>query len=546
MDGNGIETGGPSGYRPQAPRARSEWGYSRPTAEARSHYVAVALVIGLTIWGWLDVRERGQTHPNHADFHRTDFTVYTEAGAAFFDGREPYEVTNPRGWYYLYPPLFALLISPLAALDFKSQVVVWYIISIVLAFGCYRESRHLWTLLDADQAGTGPGLACWVGACAGLTVLFPALECLQRGQVGIALVYPLLLGFRLTLSGRSWLIWCLGGVVLGWPIVVKLIPALPVVFLVLLRWAAAMAPIRSPRSLGRAASVTLGLVLGVFLFTLAIPAVCIGWSQNLHHLRTWSQNVAAKPDLARNVSVDNDSNQSFSNAAHLLADRVRGWATNGVDPITDQAAHGRWLAVVTATAERRRADHVTHRAVQGVQAIVLISLMVVGLARGTRGDVLGQAATYGLACLATVLISPLAWTHYYVLWLPSVLFVPPWLMRWGYLRAARAIAAVPVGLIWVHYLAKTWFGPFGLLGLGTLVWFLAIVTLLILSQRSSGGLPRNSPVSVSVALGTPKLASRFDAAKKSLFPVPRYGQLGCTPNEAPPQTDEPCYNGRRP
>jgi len=485
MDGGGVETGGPSGHWPRARRARSWWGYSRPTAEARSHYVAVALVIGLTIWGWLDVRERGQTHPNHADFHRTDFTVYTEAGAAFFEGREPYEVPSPRGLHYLYPPLFALLVSPLAALDFKSQVVVWYIISIVLAFGCYRESRRLWTLLvtsDADQAGTGPGLAFWVGACAGLTVLFPALECLQRGEVGIALVYPLLLGFRLTLSGRSWPIWCLGGVVLGWPIVVKLIPALPVVFLVLLRWAAAMAPIRSPRSLGRAASVTLGLVLGVFLFTLAIPAACIGWSQNLHHLRTWSRKVAAKPDLAReaHVEIDNDSNQSFSNAAHLLADRVRGWATNGVDSETDQAAHGRWLASVTATAERRRTDHVTQRAVQGVQAIVLTLLMVVALARGTRGDVLGQAATYGLACLATVLISPLAWTHYYVLWLPSVLFVPPWLVRRGHLRAARAVATVPVGLIWVHYLAKPWFGQFGLLGLGTLVWFLAVVTLLIL------------------------------------------------------------------
>ena len=520
MDGNGVETGGPSGYRLQARRARSWWGYSRPTAEARSHYVAVALVIGLTIWGWLDVRERGQTHPNHADFHRTDFTVYTEAGSAFFDGREPYEVPSPRGLHYLYPPLFALLVSPLAALDFKSQVVVWYIISIVLAFGCYRESRRLWTLLvtsDADEAGTGSGLAFWVGACAGLTVLFPALECLQRGQVGIALVYPLLLGFRLTLSGRSWPIWCLGGVVLGWPIVVKLIPALPVVFLVLLRWAAAMAPVRSPQSLGRAVSVTLGLVLGVFLFTLAIPAACVGWSQNLHHLRTWSREVAAKPDRAReaHVEIDNGSNQSFSNAAHLLADRVRGWATNGVDSETDQAAHGRWLASVTATAERRRADHVTHRAVQGVQAIVLTLLMVVVLARGTRGDMLGQAATYGLACLATVLISPLAWTHYYVLWLPSVLFVPPWLVRRGNLRAARAVAGVPVGLIWVHYLAKPWLGQFGLLGLGTLVWFLAVVTLLILSQRSSGGLPRNAPVSVSVALGTPKLASRFDAAKKS-------------------------------
>src|SRR5271157_5278506 len=194
MGDDEVESSGSSGSRSWARRTGSWWGYSRPTAAIQLRCVAAVLVIGLTIWGWLDVRERGQTHPDHVDFHRTDFTVYTEAGAAFFDGREPYQVTNPRGWYYLYPPLFALLVSPLAALDFKSQVVVWYIISIVLAFGCHSEARRLWILLvacDAGEAAPGPDRAFRIGACAGVTVLLPALECLQRGQVGIALVYSL-------------------------------------------------------------------------------------------------------------------------------------------------------------------------------------------------------------------------------------------------------------------------------------------------------------------------------------------------------------------
>ena len=302
MGDDEVETNGSSGYWSWARRAGSWWGFSRPTAEIQLRYVAAVLVIGLTIWGWFDVRERAQTHPDHLDFHRTDFTVYTAAGDAFFDGREPYAVTSPRGWHYLYPPLFGLLVSPLAALDFKSQVVVWYIISIVLAFGCYSEARHLWTLLvasDSGEADVGRNAALRIGACAGLTVLLPTLECLQRSQVGIALLYFLLLGFRLTLGRRSWPIWSLGGVVLGWPIVVKLIPALPVAVLLLQHWSAALAPSRSPRSLGRAAAVTLGPALGVFLFTLAIPAACIGWSENLHHLRTWSRKVATSPDIAR-------------------------------------------------------------------------------------------------------------------------------------------------------------------------------------------------------------------------------------------------------
>ena len=73
----------------------------------------------------------------------TDFTVFTEAGAALFDGRNLYRVTNPRGWYYLYPSLFALR-PPLSFLDSRSQVFIWYLISIASGFGCYDEACRIW------------------------------------------------------------------------------------------------------------------------------------------------------------------------------------------------------------------------------------------------------------------------------------------------------------------------------------------------------------------------------------------------------------------
>ena len=58
----------------------------------------VALIAAMTIWGLTDVRSRGRPHLENPLKHRTDLTVFTEAGAAFFDGRPPYEVSNPRGW----------------------------------------------------------------------------------------------------------------------------------------------------------------------------------------------------------------------------------------------------------------------------------------------------------------------------------------------------------------------------------------------------------------------------------------------------------------
>src|SRR5579871_440554 len=41
--------------------------------------------------------------------HRTDFTVYTAAGQAVRDHTDIYQAHNIRGWNYLYPPPFEVL-----------------------------------------------------------------------------------------------------------------------------------------------------------------------------------------------------------------------------------------------------------------------------------------------------------------------------------------------------------------------------------------------------------------------------------------------------
>jgi hypothetical protein len=457
------------------------------------------LIIGLTIWCYVDVRRRGEIIPGHIESHSTDFTVFTEAGAAFFDGRDPYKVTSPRGWFYLYPPMFALLVSPLASLDAQSQVVVWFIVSVALAFGCYGESRRLWRLLVARDAVTyGEGvtrrdLPLGVGLLVGSTVLLPALECLQRGQLGIALLYPLLLGFRLALFGPTRPIKCLGGVILAWPVVAKLIPALPVGFLLMLLWTATLARSKSPRSAGRTAAVSLGVALGVFLFALGLPAACVGWGRNLSHLATWAQKVMLNSDAgqAAKVDIDTASNQSLSNAAHMLVAKVRVSAGLPVagSSADDKRDAATWMAAVSARAEQRRVDLGVRWAVRVGQSIVLVLLAVVGYTMARRGDVLGQATTYGLASLAIVLVSPVAWTHYYVLAWPAVMFAPLWLARRGYPIAAGVSGASPAVLTWAHYLAKPWAGSIGLLGLGTSIWCLAVLTLLSLAAFSVPPVP---------------------------------------------------------
>ena len=94
---------GPQRCSPSAPKAAR---YQPPRRRCADRAAG-----GGDVWGLTDVRQRG--YPDVPAEHRTDLTVYTEAGAAFFDGRPPYEVSNPRGWTYLYPPLLAMLLAPL-------------------------------------------------------------------------------------------------------------------------------------------------------------------------------------------------------------------------------------------------------------------------------------------------------------------------------------------------------------------------------------------------------------------------------------------------
>ncbi len=200
----------------------------------------VVLCLGLVIWGLTDVRKRAHFDPVLAAEdrrvimkHRTDLKVYTEAGAAFFDGRDPYEVTNPRGWMYLYPPLFAILMAPLHALPPQWQGVFWYFLSLAMAWGCYRESVRLLRHARIMEFIGGENAAKknrWIQVAVVVAILIPSLDCLQRGQVGILILYLLLLGLRLVMEGDSWKRAVAGGVVLSLPIAFKIIPVVPVFF----------------------------------------------------------------------------------------------------------------------------------------------------------------------------------------------------------------------------------------------------------------------------------------------------------------------------
>ncbi len=447
----------------------------------RYWWLYLALVAALTTWCLVDVMPRGSINRHRINEHRTDFTVYTEAGAAFFDGRDPYQVTNPRGWRYLYPPLFAILVSPLHALPSTGQVAVWFALSGLMAFGCYFEMRRLsdvifgFAIRDEQQRRV-----LTIGCAALAAVLLPAFNCMQRGQVEVLKLYLLLLGLRIFVTGRRPLAWFVAGLVFAAAGILKLTPLLPVACLVLYDGVAGLWRPSAVVPRQRALSLSAGVGTGLVFFALLLPSAVIGWNSNLHHLDSWFSRVVTKVIDVRTSDFGEDvrsvRNQSLDNAAYRLGNWIYAKFADGPnDTVIDRPHSERaWLPM-----DRPLAGRMIVAARIGGLVLLLLFTIHLALADSNRGDRMsGRAVTFGLACVATLVVCPVARTTYFALFLPAIVFVSMALLQAGRPRTALFTAIVPVVVIWVHYLGLPGSGRIGLLGLTTAAWFFCTCSVL--------------------------------------------------------------------
>ena len=130
-----------------------------------------------------------------------------------------------------------------------------------------------------------------------------------------------------------------------------------------------------------------------------------------------------------------------------------------------------------------RPERIVHPAVRVLVGLILVCASHGRLLAGqAEATVSIRPTAYGLACCATLLVSPLSWGHYYMAEAPAVLFVPIWLLRRGRSTQAKVVAVIPPVLSWSHYLAMPYIGEIGLLGLGTTAWFLGVCGLILGSE----------------------------------------------------------------
>ncbi|MBI2302561.1 MAG: DUF2029 domain-containing protein [Armatimonadetes bacterium] len=428
--------------------------------------VAGTVLLGLVCFGpyiWW----RAKVVPGHPEQHNTDFTCYTTAAREFLHGGRPYDVVNPGGLNYLYPPLLALLVAPLAGLREQPQALCWLAFSLACLAGCWLEAERLCRLQRGEGGGAGPPAPWWVAAGAPLAVGMQAQAALRFGQVSPLLLLLLLSGYRLARHGRSaGQVWA-GGFLLAFATVLKATPALPAAVLWLLLAAAPRRPDDLPR--GRPAPGLLGgLAAGAVVWALLFPACLLGWRANLAYLGEWLDKVALSGDPAGRLGwlLCSTLNQSLTNGLRLLGTTL--WATPPPAELA-KLLTATLLALVLAAAFRRARDE----------------------------EPTGQAAVFGLAALLSILAAPLCGIHMYLLALPAVLFVPLWLHRRGRSRLAFRVATVP----WVIAALSDLLGSrIGLLGLGMSAWCAWAAVLLTVE-------PPTPPASASRAPAEPAPAA---------------------------------------
>ena len=380
-----------------------------------------------------------------------DFAAYYLAARALNAGLSPYDanavarVAAASGGLpyspYLYPPAFAGLLRPVAALPYDAARCLWLGVNLLwLVWG---------TLLVARATGLRDERR-WL-VLAALPFVPSALHTLELGQVtGLLLV---LVGLAVTPAGAgpSPLAHWLRGVALGLAAGVKVFPAL-----VALPWLAR----RDWRSVG-------GAVLGIA--SLAGAGVALGGGVTT--LRYWFSDVlpaaAAGSALPVNQSV-------WAVADRLFTPQSFGAVTIGLEartvsvlPLIPSPVLGAVLGSVLTT------------------ALVAVTVLMIFRGDAAAGGARGVAPS-ALALTCALAVTPLVWDHYYLLLLLPVCHLAT---ATNGKPAARWLLIVGCGLLAAH---RYWrqlllLGSPVLLGLGaagTIALWLAQV--LVLQERGRG------------------------------------------------------------
>lgn len=242
----------------------------------RRKWLGILLVLGLVLGIGISTLYRGAFGPKR----RTDLTVYLKAAETIAEGRASriYDVTNTRGWHYVYSPLLAILLVPVSKWPLAVTVSLAYLLSLACLAGTVKLSRCspekirpaktglLGQASVPESSGYRPEL--WQIALALIFCLPMLLNTLTRGQFGIITLFFMAAIFHSYLKRQK----VLTGLLLAFAVTLKISPLAFLVFFFLMK---------------REWKILLCTVIGFVLFFFLIPSLAIGLHQNLELLKIW-------------------------------------------------------------------------------------------------------------------------------------------------------------------------------------------------------------------------------------------------------------------
>jgi len=362
-------------------------------------WVAVAVVAAG--YFWLDVRQRARLDRG-VKRHRTDFTVYQYAARALKQGEDPYAARNPRGYRYVYPPLLAVLLQPVADWEPQDAALVFYLLSVAALIGSVLLLRRV-------VGGRWPPILVAAVVCLGF-----AHQGFQRGQVTHVLLFLQVAALALLLARR----YATAGLFLGLGGALRLTPLFPAyaVGIGLLAGAFARQGLQPPLRFGG------GLAGGMFLGFVLVPVLWLG-----------TERASAVGDRWLEVT-----RQVYGEGVDLEDEyRINEWRFKNQAPRRVYATWAGWAADVPFEDEAPQLGADGLRAVDTAAGITtwLFVALAFGMALAWLRDPAqpSYAAVYALIVLLPVLMTRYAWPTHYLLAAPAVV-----------LAARRRWTAAPV------------------------------------------------------------------------------------------------------
>lgn len=374
---------------------------------------------------------------------RTDLDVYLRAAWAVRTGHDIYAIADEHDWHYHYPPLFAILITPLAdpppgedrhgTLPFAVSVAIWYTLNIFLvACAVHLLARAFEDTSQFVRDCVGPpGSRGWWSLR-----IIPVLTCLPgigatlaRSEANLPVLLLLCAMIAQIMRGRS----LLAGIFLAGSISLKVFPAFLIVY-PLFR--------RDLRMLG-------GCAIGLVVFLYLIPSLVFGPRQTVAYWREWNGVLAApalgpgvdKSRFTELIGVTSTDSQSFQTIIHNtihLNEVIR----------LDRGDRSNYLA---------RGIRIAHWTIGAL--LTLATLAAGGWKRSANA--LDEALLTGCLLVVMILLSPVCHLHYFALLVPLVmsLLALAWHTvgdarlgkRWRWLfavnAAGTALPHLPIGQI---------------------------------------------------------------------------------------------------